>query len=192
PCGDVTLKQVTELATIKIATDWELGEKLAGSGKDHFQTGFIGQGFSKRAIYVRARDKEYAITQPRTQDEPGELVKSTLGTKLRLVHKCHWFKERFNDFTKDSDVNPPNFRFHAGSFLGELFELTDDTPILPYRTFLASPLLPCSKFDAPLRKFTGNDTIGKPEDDIARVIHAFVHFSLIYSHNQWMPCDLQG
>jgi len=63
---------------------------------------------------------------------------------------------------------------------------------LPFRHFIATPLLPCGKFDVPIKKFTGNDSIGDAEDDMTTAIHAFAHFSVVYSSQELVFCDLQG
>ena len=58
--------------------------------------------------------------------------------------------------------------------------------------FLATPLLPCGVVDGAVRKFTGNGQIGDADDDITKAAHAFAHFSLLYSQNNLLFCDLQG
>ena len=37
-----------------------------------------------------------------------------------------------------------------------------------------------------------NGEIGSATDDLTKAIHAFAHFSLIYSHGHLLFCDLQG
>lgn len=51
PTGDVKISRSNELETILIADDWLNGEKLSKE-KKHYNTGYIGCGFTKRAIYV--------------------------------------------------------------------------------------------------------------------------------------------
>lgn len=63
---------------------------------------------------------------------------------------------------------------------------------MPHKHFLATRLLPCGKADGKLKKFTGNGEIGDATDDLTKAIHAFAHFSLIYSHGHLLFCDLQG
>lgn len=50
--GDVEVTRVSEsLEVIAIADDWLKGEELS-KRKEHYNTGFIGCGFTKRGIYV--------------------------------------------------------------------------------------------------------------------------------------------
>lgn len=52
PNGDVKITRVSEgLEVISIADDWLKGEELWKT-KEHYKTGFIGCGFTKRGIYV--------------------------------------------------------------------------------------------------------------------------------------------
>ncbi|KAF8231281.1 hypothetical protein L208DRAFT_1277858, partial [Tricholoma matsutake] len=53
-------------------------------------------------------------------------------------------------------------------------------------------LLPCGKLHGGVRKFTGSDDIGEALDDITKAVHAFTHFSLLYSSHHMLFCDLQG
>jgi len=43
-----------------------------------------------------------------------------------------------------------------------------------------------------MKKFTGNDDIGDALDHMTKAIHAFAHFSVVYSQNNILLCDLQG
>jgi hypothetical protein len=94
--------------------------------------------------------------------------------------------------------SPSGFYFNAaGSILGTLVldeqrRLDGVTCILPYNSFIATPLLPCSKIDRPVQKFTGNDSFGKSDDDLTKAIHAFTHFTLIYTRKSVIVTDLQG
>jgi len=79
------------------------------------------------------------------------------------------------------------------SILGELVpSVSSQSQHLPYRHFLATPLLPCGEADPKIKKFTGNDQIGTAEDHMTQAIHAFAHFSVIYSQKNLLFCDLQG
>jgi hypothetical protein len=80
------------------------------------------------------------------------------------------------------------------SILGEIQNSpSSGSRIIPHRYFLATLLLPCGKVDGEIRKFTGNDDIGAaPIDDITKAVHAFAHFSLLYSLEHILFCDLQG
>jgi len=47
--------------------------------------------------------------------------------------------------------------------------------------------------DGKVKKFTGNDDIGdQPSDPLTEAIHAFAHFSLVYTKGYLLLCDLQG
>ena len=50
--GSVVFLTSSEEESIEIATDWQEGELMWKDGQPFHQTGFIGQGYSKRAIYV--------------------------------------------------------------------------------------------------------------------------------------------
>ena len=63
---------------------------------------------------------------------------------------------------------------------------------LHFRQFIATPLLPFSTIDAPVKKFTGNGELGDATDHITQAIHAFAHFSVVYSTENIVFCDLQG
>lgn len=63
---------------------------------------------------------------------------------------------------------------------------------LPHSYFLATPLLPSGPADSEVRKFTGNGEIGTAHDHVTKAVHAFVHFSLLYSQRHILFCDLQG
>ena len=39
--------------TIFIASNWQEGEKASKAGQSHFNTGFIGNGYTKWGVYVR-------------------------------------------------------------------------------------------------------------------------------------------
>ena len=69
-----------------------------------------------------------------------------------------------------------------GAILGQIIPSpTSESRPIPYLTFLATPLLPCGPLDAPVKKFTGNGTIGEADDHMTRAIHSFAHFSVLYS-----------
>jgi Alpha-kinase family len=87
------------------------------------------------------------------------------------------------------------FRFHTeGAILGKLMTDPESNPLACLH-FIASPLLPCSKLDGPVQKFTGNDDCGNPPakgDKLTMAIHAFAHFVVQYSRQNLLLCDLQG
>jgi hypothetical protein len=53
PSGDVTITQNPgKLEVIAIANDWTRGEELFEKKESHYDSGFIGRGYSKRGIYI--------------------------------------------------------------------------------------------------------------------------------------------
>jgi hypothetical protein len=50
--GTVNFTTSSETERISIASDWAEGEEKWKGKKEYHNTGFIGQGFTKRAIYV--------------------------------------------------------------------------------------------------------------------------------------------
>jgi Alpha-kinase family len=75
-----------------------------------------------------------------------------------------------------------------GSFYGKLVQLpgTHSLPF-PTRCFIATRLL-----DGKVKKYTGNAEMGVPEDNLTKAVHAFTHFTYLYSHGHLVYCDLQG
>jgi len=93
------------------------------------------------------------------------------------------------------------FYFNAeGAVLGKMIEnqsieSSHAGPNISYRWFMATKLLPCGPYDAKLQRFTGNDDAGNPpakDDHLTMAIHAFAHFSVMYSKGSLLLCDLQG
>jgi len=76
------------------------------------------------------------------------------------------------------------------SILGTIHE--DSFGSLRFRQFIATPLLPCGDVDAPIKKFTGNGQLGEANDHMTWAIQAFAHFSVVYSQENIVFCDLQG
>ena len=86
----------------------------------------------------------------------------------------------------------PVFYFNfKGAILGEL-KSSKNAITLPHNHFLATLLLPCGELDGTIKKFTGSDEIGDAPDDITKAIHAFAHFTHVYTSGHIVPCDLQG
>jgi hypothetical protein len=91
------------------------------------------------------------------------------------------------------------FYFNAdGAILGKIIPDVNDMSsdsALPYLDFLATKLLPCGPADGDMQKFTGNeDNSPAPDaqDELTMAIHAFGHFSSVYSKGDLLLCDLQG
>lgn len=70
--------------------------------------------------------------------------------------------------------------------------MTSGSRVIPKKIFLATLLLPCGKLDAKIKKFTGSDDVGDAPDSMTKAIHAFAHWSLLYSRGHVLFCDLQG
>jgi hypothetical protein len=80
-----------------------------------------------------------------------------------------------------------------GSIYGEIrASRSSGSRIVPHNFFLATLLLPCGKLDGKVRKFTGSDDIGDAPDSMTKAVHAFAHWSLLYSQGHILFCDLQG
>jgi Alpha-kinase family len=84
------------------------------------------------------------------------------------------------------------FNFEDSIFGKIVPSVTSGSRCLPHEYFIATPLLPCSAVDGLVKKFTGNDSIGDANDHLTKAVHAFAHFSVIYSHSNILFCDLQG
>lgn len=80
-----------------------------------------------------------------------------------------------------------------GAFYGEIEPLSaSQHRSIPHVGFLATPLLPCGRFDDPVTKFTGSDNLGPADDILTQAVQAFVHFAWRYSREQLLFCDMQG
>ena len=80
-----------------------------------------------------------------------------------------------------------------GSILGGLVpSLLSQSRHLPHSLFIATPLLPCGELDGTIKKFTGNDEFGDTHDHLTKAIHAFSHFTAVYTQKNIILCDLQG
>jgi hypothetical protein len=66
-----------------------------------------------------------------------------------------------------------------------------DIPVVAAH-FLATRFCPSGQVDKPIQKFTGNDLAGEASDSITKAIHAFAHFTLVYTSDEILFADLQG
>ncbi|KAG6915402.1 hypothetical protein DXG01_011656 [Tephrocybe rancida] len=181
------------LGSIFIAANWEAGEQ--GKVKKLKENGFIGKGFTKRGIYARFNNKEYVLTQPIDEAMSEGDTKDILTDEFKLLCQCAGFKKHFDNYARANGViGIPEFYFNFPSaILGKLKpSLTSGSTIVLHKHFLATPLLPCGRFDSPIQKFTGNDDIGDASTPMTMAVHAFAHFSLCYSMENILFCDLQG
>ncbi|KAH9921376.1 hypothetical protein B0H21DRAFT_843644 [Amylocystis lapponica] len=185
---------------LQIATDWEAGEALSRSLDPYEHTGYVGSGFSKIAIYARAGGKEYVLTQYSPASGSEENNRFLLQEEFRLLVMGNTLKQHFDEHVKTSQADAhdkiivPSFQFHLkGAIFGRLeLSIPDSGRLIPFRHFIATPLLPCGPHDAPVRKFTGNETLNPPKDNLEEAVHAFSHFVWLWSRNDIFMCDLQG
>jgi hypothetical protein len=120
PTGNVEVSQSDNLETIVIAEDWLDGEALSKQ-KKHYKTGYIGCGFTKRAIYVsfslhislinwvfllkaRYNNKEYVITQPFDDHMSFSAVREVLIAEFKLLAQCAGIKEEFDKLIQDTGI----------------------------------------------------------------------------------------
>ncbi|KAG9316858.1 hypothetical protein JVU11DRAFT_2930 [Chiua virens] len=183
---------------IEIAGDWEVGQHANKEDKPFWNTGYIGEGYTKTAVYAQFKGKDYVLTQltqrefeyPHTEDE------NEAHLKVEYEHLCQGdgIKVYFDKYVKEAQYIVADFYFNfKGSILGVLHSRRESTSwILPYQHFIAMRLLPCGEIDGPLRKFTGNSKIGKATDDLTKAVHAFAHFMLIYMSGFLLLSNLQG
>uniref|UniRef100_A0A8H8CMT2 Alpha-type protein kinase domain-containing protein n=1 Tax=Psilocybe cubensis TaxID=181762 RepID=A0A8H8CMT2_PSICU len=178
----VWTKEMVE-ETIEIAEKWH-------SKSD---SGFIGEGFTKRGIYAQFGGKEYVLTQP--VGISSSTAQHVLREEYKLLCQGDAFKAEFDKLAIQVNMKTiSRFYFNfASSIFGEIVPspASDGFP-LPCPYFIATLLLSCGEADPGIRKFTGNNIAENPEDHLAQAIHAFAHFSAVYSDNQLLFCDLQG
>ena len=98
-----------------------------------------------------------------------------------------------------SCISPLEFYFNTSSTILGTFEpvtsskTKNKNPVnLSYPHFIATHLLPCGKLDAPIQNFTENHNVGAPPVDMTTAIHAFAHFTVVWTWEHLVLCDLQG
>ncbi|KAF8804287.1 hypothetical protein BYT27DRAFT_7225417 [Phlegmacium glaucopus] len=124
-----------------------------------------------------------------------ESVKIVLEAEYKLLCLCDSFKAVFDKHAEDSGaMTIPKFYFNfKTSIFGQVIPSpTSNSRPLPHLYFIATPLLPCGPVDPKVEKFTGNGDIGLASDHMTKAIHAFAHFSAVYTQNNLLICDLQG
>ncbi|KAJ2919644.1 hypothetical protein MD484_g837, partial [Candolleomyces efflorescens] len=166
-------------------------------GKSQENEGYIGHGYSKFAFYARFEGTEYAITQPCDPNLSDASVKHLLQAEFGLLCQCDGFKKIFDDYAELIEPGMseaiPDFYFNFPKSIFGRFITTPETKLhMPHKYFVATPLLPCGKLDPKIIKFTGNNGMNTPSSNIMRAVHAFTHFSWIYSRGHIVFCDLQG
>ncbi|KAJ7891731.1 hypothetical protein B0H13DRAFT_2276905 [Mycena leptocephala] len=221
-----------EWEPIQIAIDWRDGLKKSKRGEAFHETGYIGAGSTKRVIYARIGNVEYALCQSSDEKYPivlelsqsGIMAEAVIHSKSEQVipsqnKNYNKLKNTMTCLSKNcgtwnsvkacakslkpsllNEMSPflASFRFHVdGAILGTLQPLSDSDvdpdARLPHLKFLATRLLPCGPAHKPIQKFTGNDDCGPaPTDDLTMALHAFSHFTAVYTNNDAILCDLQG
>ena len=159
---------------------------------------------------ARYNDKEYVITQPFNDNRSFSAVREVLMAEFKLLAQCARIKEESDKLIQDSGIQVPGmllvklimnqnqflpaFYFNfKDSFYREIELLSaSGCRTLPHLGFLATLLLPCGRYDDPVRKFIGSDNLGPAKDNLTQAIHAFVHFAWVYSQEQLLFCDMQG
>ncbi|KAF4621693.1 hypothetical protein D9613_012819 [Agrocybe pediades] len=178
-------------------SDTELEIQIAREWQNIDDSGYIGEGFSKRGIYARYGNKEDVLTQPVDASMSSDAVKDVLHAEYALLCVGNTLKQEFNSYAANAGVaNIPDFYFnYRESFVGALVPSTSSASRhLTHRTFIATLLLPCGDLDSKIRKFTGNDEFGDigAGDHLATAVHAFTHFTAVYTQQTIVFCDLQG
>ncbi|KAF8952860.1 hypothetical protein BDZ97DRAFT_1909005 [Flammula alnicola] len=151
--------------TMEIAEEIQIAAKWEKVGDD----GYIGEGFTKRGIYARFMGKEYVLTQPIDSHMEQSAVESVLRAEYALLCIGNTLKQEFDSHAQE---------YGATS--------------IPSARFIATPLLPCGELDGKIQKFTGNDEFGDANDHLTKAIHAFSHFTAVYTQKNIVLCDLQG
>ncbi|KAF7362206.1 Atypical/Alpha protein kinase [Mycena venus] len=189
---------------ILVASDWKAGLSISSSktaknpAEEIHKTGFIGRGSSKNVVYARIGDEEYALGQSQdpalAQSENARMLRE----ELINMYLGEAIRKEFFTTALECEVNVPDFCFNVdGAILGVLEPLEPGhisaSLGLPFEYFIATRYLPCSPVDKAIQKFTGNADCGAPpEDALTAAIHAFTHFTVKYTGNTLVFCDLQG
>lgn len=167
---------------------------------------------------ARIGNEEYALGQSQDITLPTTENARMLRAELTNMYIGEVIRKEFFQCASDCDVNIPgqcafaiksnfhpnspvvDFRFNLeGAILGVLEPLEaghiSASLGLPFQDFIATRYLPCSPVDKAIQKFTGNADCGNPPDhgdSLTAAIHAFTHFTLLYTGNGLVFCDLQG
>ncbi|KAJ7207274.1 hypothetical protein GGX14DRAFT_396679 [Mycena pura] len=193
---------------VLVGSDWKAGLSIKNSKttqntvQEVYKTSFVGQGSAKNVIYARIGNEEYALGQSQDITLPTAENARMLRAELTNMYIGEVIRKEFFQCASDCDVNVPDFRFNVeGAILGVLEPLEaghiSASLGLPsnFHDFIATRYLPCSPVDKAVQKFTGNADCGNPPDhgdSLTAAIHAFTHFTLLYTGNGLVFCDLQG
>ncbi|KAJ6515067.1 hypothetical protein C8R47DRAFT_1276176 [Mycena vitilis] len=193
-----TSEKDAKVEKILVASDWREARAKKEKGEPTHNTGFIGSGSSKNVVYARLGTHEYALAQAQDINLPESAHAEMLRDEMRNLALGEMIRKEFFSCAEDCSVQMPEFRFNVdGAILGLLEPLPSDhisKPLgLPFLNFLATPYLPCGPVDVAIQKFTGNADCGEaPKDELTQAIHAFTHFTMVYTRKDLVFCDLQG
>jgi len=199
---DITFLRSETIETILIAKDWQEGWEKTLRKEDYSNSGYIGQGTSKRVIYARFGDVEYALGQLHGGGCSKENA-HILQTEYENLVQGEAFREGFEELALEYSTPLPKFYFNlVNAILGRFVdntEVTDSPPDapcgLPYWDFIATRLLPCGPIDGFIEKFTGSDNVGPSpglKEHLTITLHAFTHYVAVFSRGNLLICDLQG
>jgi hypothetical protein len=166
---------------------------------------------------ARIGNDEYALGQSHDLALPPTENARMLREEFTNIHLAEAIREEFFTTALECEVNVPgqnysshfnsicsptitDFRFNVdGAVLGVLEPLEPGhisaSLALPFNDFIATRYLPCSPVDKAIQKFTGNGNCGNPpdrNDALTAAIHAFTHFTVLYTGEALVFCDLQG
>ncbi|KAF8712521.1 hypothetical protein AX14_013037 [Amanita brunnescens Koide BX004] len=191
----VTFERSDAKETICVAHDWCDGKQRATAGESYHHTGYIGKGTTKLGIYARFQGQEYVITQclPGFTDSENKIMLEAEYENLLIGETLH---SAFDELAREKNQPLPFFQFNLKNALfGEFVDKEQQELLhLEYRHFIATQLLPCGPIDA-IVKYTGNANEGdapRPGETMLATLHAFAHFTYIYTHGSFLLCDLQG
>ena len=133
--------------------------------------------------------KQHSISMLRTQKL--WLFQVSQVSNISYFMNCN--RERFaNTYLWYETIAEFYFNFKTSIFGQVIPSLTSNSRLLPHLYFIATPLLPCRPIDPKVEKFTRNRDIGPASDHMMKAIHAFAHFSAVYTQKNLLICDLQG
>ncbi|KAF8550906.1 hypothetical protein OG21DRAFT_1487409 [Imleria badia] len=97
---------------IEIAGDWQVGQRANKDGKPFWNTGYIGEGYTKTAIYARFKGKDYVLTQltqkgPEDHHYSEDENEAHLKVEYERLCQGDGIKVHFDKHAKDCKANTP-------------------------------------------------------------------------------------
>ncbi|KAF8329719.1 kinase-like domain-containing protein [Cantharellus anzutake] len=204
-CELIKIEDVPDTVEVLVTEDWRDGLELAKAGKPFYGSGYIGDGFSKIAIYGREGEHSLALCIPKQSKHTENEVKYYLECELRITGLAQQFAISFmdcmNKAVQDRTIRRNNFvniRFNTdGMFIGTLVGKAPSIslePVLPYDTFLATKFLPHPPQSRGFQKFTGSAGDVEPSlrPSEQNTMDAFQHYTYRMSGGKFLITDLQG